>query len=130
MQDIVYEAGMRALCHMAETNGGRLPATVDEMRDLPAAYGIGLEASTSYKLVIGADDDVFITYRSDDPPRTQMAGILHEIAEYICIGDFPTLFDGLPGAEYHRTGNGAPRDFRHQVALFAERAYTEWLKRL
>lgn len=130
MLQSVFDAGMRALEHVAGTNGGKLPLTLAEMVELPAAYGVGLEPATcGYKLVIGLDEDTFITYDPSDTVNNQMCGILHEIVEFICVADFPTLFDGIPGAEYNRTGEGAPRDFRHQVAVFAERVYAAWLKR-
>lgn len=129
MHEDVLEAGMRALRHVADTNGGRLPAKLEDVLKLPAAYGLGLEpARCGYKLVIAVDDE-FVTYDPTDTVHTQMCGIMHELVEKICVGDYPTLFDGLPGTEYHRTGEGAPRDFRHQVAAFAERVYSAWLMR-
>lgn len=129
MQKTIADCAVVALTHIAETNGGKIPTTLGEIHALPSAYGIGMEAwRGGYKLVVAPDGPV-IFYNPSDLPHAQKRGIVHEIVEWLTIGDQVNLFDDLVGMTIHRDGGMCPSDFRHRVAQFAETVYSAWLIR-
>lgn len=123
----VYGAGMAALSHIARTNGDRLPSTLADVLALPVRYGVVLKEAPGQSQIVISHRATTLEY---DPSETSFRirrTIIHELAEYILRGDYPTLFDHIDPIRYD--GLPDPRDFRHQAAKWAETVYAEWLRR-
>jgi hypothetical protein len=124
----VREAADAALEHIAKRNGG-IPRTLAECRALPAAYGIGLRHDGGSVALLSFDvrGRPTILYDAYASPWTQMCGIVHEIVEFMLLGEFPLLTDLMYPSRFYRDGQGAPADARHLAAKYAELRYREWL---
>jgi hypothetical protein len=130
MDTWIDSAGINVLVHIACSNGGKLPETLRECRELPAAYGIALAETRGRhaKLVIDREGDPVLFLNPRLSPISQQCQIIHDVGEYIAIGDYPGLFDDLPRT-LHYSGGDHPKDIAHRIAKSAEGLYKLWLAR-
>lgn len=133
---MVSAAARRFARHLRAANGGTKPRSEAAWRRLARSYEIyaaplkhcpkGFEARLWYDEEF---DQWFIAYNPNAPLRQRCRFICHEIAEFLAVNDFPSLFDNLPdlhassgngGAVYYYTGGDDPYDLRHRIARRVE----------
>ena len=131
MQQLIYDAATYALEHIGKTNGGRLPATLDDALTLPYAYGVAdvILRPVATSLVIELDGEAVILIDSRANSVDQMCGAVHEIVEFMQVDDgyAPALAEALRPGRYHQSGEGDPDAIRHQIAALADHIYRAWL---
>ena len=110
-------------------SGGRLPRTVRGWTRLCLLLGIPvgptLDCDVDYSARLTTDERLpgrwLIYYNPRRSERQICRYICHELAEWLAIQDYPSLFDGLPGQVFAYTGGSDPEDARHLIALQVER---------
>lgn len=123
------EAAKRIRRIMLVKSNGRLPRTVAAWRRLADKFGIkcgpiGI-CPPRYTARLEWDERLWdgwiISYNPLGTDGEVMRWICHEIAECVAIGDYPTIWDGLPQRAYYYSGGNDPEDARHLIAREVER---------
>ena len=132
----IHEAARRFHRFLRSQNGDRTPRS--ERAWCRLALSLGVEAHPIQEYADGFTARLFyveehdlwlIAYNPSAPLRQRMRFICHELAEFLAVNDYPSLFDDLPdtystdGATsrvYHYTGGSNPDDLRHRIARRVE----------
>ena len=118
----ISAAAARILTTVRRRCYGTLPSTFDTVAAVCFDYGLDIAPVYSKQtfraeLIEWSPDRWAIRYNALHPERRRIRYLYHELAEYIAIGDFPGLFDGIRGGLPHRFDGGFnPMDIRHRVA--------------
>lgn len=121
-------AARRITAHLRREAGGVLPVSAAGWHALAALMGLHVAALTAVPPEFTArlirDDRLsegwLIVYSVAGSPVQVCRWIAHELAEYLAVQDYPSLFDGLPQRVYCYTGGSDPTDARHRIARAVE----------
>lgn len=124
----VLEAARRIRARLIMEAGGRLPRSRRGWVHLCARLGVpvvifmGCAWNFTARLVYDErlPEGWLISYNGRVPARRACRWLAHELAEFLAIRDFPSLFDDLPQQVYHYTGGSDPTDARHRIARRVE----------
>lgn len=132
----VREAAKRFRRFLREQSGGRMPRSVVGYHRLADRFDIACgplracpDGFTGRLWYCSDADQWLIGYNPDHPRRQRMKYILHELAEWLAVNDFPSLFEDLPDVwdtcgntrVYYYDGGANPDDLRHRIAREVER---------
>ena len=128
------EAARRIKKHLAVLNGGRIPRSVARWRTLTDKLGLYARplpcSPGTYTARLVYDDRLttddpssgwLIAYNPSGSARQVCRWIAHELAEYLAICEYPSIFDGMPQRVYYYNGGRDPEDARHRIALCVEK---------
>jgi len=133
---LIIGAGARFRRRLREDAGGRLPRSERGWQRLALAHDvhagpmIACPPGFRARLWYVEDNDLWlIGYNPRAPLRQRCRFIAHELAEYLAVNDYPSLFDDLPGVYdadgnagrvYRYDGGNSPEDMRHRIAQRVE----------
>ena len=124
----ILEAARRIRRAMILRAGGRLPRTLNGWKALCDSFGLPAGAlwdcPSRFTAKLERDERIWdgwlIVYNPYAAAKKIIRFLCHELAEWIAIGDYPSLFDGLPGQVFAYTGGSDPTDARHRIARQVE----------
>jgi len=123
-----HAAAKRIKSLLLAANGGRLPRTLSCWAKLCARLGVPASALAACPPAFTARlfrderlrDGWLIAYNPRHSARQVCRFLCHEIAEWLAVINYPSLFDGLPNRVYAYTGGTDPDDARHRTARRVE----------
>jgi len=124
----ISEAAKRIRRLLIAASGGRMPRSVQQWEMLCVRLGVPVGALRAcprgFTARLSREDRLregwVIAYNPCHSARQVCRFLCHEIAEWLAVINYPSLFDGLPDRVYAYTGGSDPDDARHRIARRVE----------